>query len=94
MAIAMREAGQHMIQQPPIAVHFRGQLVGDFRAGLLVEDEVIVELKAARAIESAHVAHLMNYLRATRIEVGCSCNLAPRLSLNDSSLITTGRGAG
>jgi len=46
-----------MIQQPPIAVHFRGQLVGDFRAGLLVEDEVIVELKAARAIESAHVAH-------------------------------------
>ena len=67
-----------VIQQAPISVYFRGQLVGDFRADLLVNDEVIVELKAARAIESAHEAQLMNYLRATRIEVGLLMNFGPK----------------
>lgn len=78
MAIALREAGVHVVQQAPVTVYFRGQLVGDFRADLLVGDEVIVELKAARAIESAHEAQLMNYLRATRIEVGLLMNFGPK----------------
>ena len=78
MAIALREAGHQVIQQAPISVHFRGQVVGDFRADLLVNNEVIVELKAARAIESAHEAQLMNYLRATRIEVGLLMNFGPK----------------
>lgn len=78
MAIALHEAGQHVIQQAPIAVYFRGQLVGDFRADLLVNNEVIIELKAARAIESAHEAELMNYLRTTRIEVGLLMNFGPK----------------
>jgi len=78
MAIALREAGQQVIQQAPITVYFRGQVVGDFRADLLINDEVIVELKAARAIESMHEAQLMNYLRATRIEVGLLMNFGPK----------------
>jgi GxxExxY protein len=78
MSIALREAGHHVMQQAPISVYFRGQVVGDFRADLLVNDEVIVELKAARAIESAHEAQLMNYLRATRIEVGLLMNFGPK----------------
>jgi GxxExxY protein len=53
-------------------------MVGDFRADLLVNDAVIVELKAGRAIESAHEAQLMNYLRATRIEVGLLMNFGPK----------------
>jgi GxxExxY protein len=78
MAIALRDAGIPVIQQGPISVYFRGQLVGDFRADLLVNDEVIVELKGARTIESAHEAQLMNYLRATRIEVGLLMNFGPK----------------
>jgi GxxExxY protein len=78
MVIALREAGLRVVQQQPIAVFFRGQLVGDFRADLIVDDEVIVEVKAARAIEPAHEAQLMNYLRASRIEVGLLMNFGPK----------------
>ncbi len=78
MAIALREAGMPVVQQAPIAVYFHGHLVGEFRADLLVEDKVIVELKAGRAIEPAHEAQLMNYLRATRIEVGLLMNFGPK----------------
>jgi GxxExxY protein len=53
-------------------------MVGDFRADLLVNGQVIVELKAARTIESAHEAQLMNYLRATKIEVGLLMNFGPK----------------
>jgi len=78
MAIALSEAGLQVVQQAPIAVHFRGRMVGDFRADLLVNGQVIVELKAARTIESAHEAQLMNYLRATKIEVGLLMNFGPK----------------
>jgi len=78
MAIALREGGLAVTQQAPITVHFRGHLVGDFRADLLVEGAVIVELKAARAIDVAHQAQLMNYLRATEIEVGLLLNFGPK----------------
>jgi GxxExxY protein len=77
MAIALREAGQ-VVQQAPITVYFRGQMVGEFRADLMVDDCVLVELKAARAIESAHEAQVMNYLRATRIEIGLLMNFGPK----------------
>jgi GxxExxY protein len=78
MAIALREEGLPLKQQAPVEVYFRGQLVGDFRADLLVSDAVIVELKAARAIEGAHEAQLINYLRATNIEVGLLMNFGPK----------------
>jgi GxxExxY protein len=78
MAIALREEGLPVKQQAPATVYFRGQLVGEFRADLLVNDAVIVELKASRAIEPVHEAQLMNYLRATNIEVGLLMNFGPK----------------
>ncbi len=78
MAIALSEAGLLVVRQAPITVHFRGQVVGDFRADLLVNNQVIVELKAARAIERVFEAQLMNYLRATNIEVGLLMNFGPK----------------
>lgn len=51
-------------------VWFRGQKVGDFSADMLVERCVLLELKAGRALDAAHEAQLLNYLRATEIEVG------------------------
>jgi GxxExxY protein len=78
MAIALSEAGLQVLQQAPITVRFRGQIVGDFRADLLVNNSVIVELKAARAIENAFEAQAMNYLRATEIEIGLLMNFGPK----------------
>jgi GxxExxY protein len=60
-----------------LPVWFRGQQVGDFRADLVVNDAVIVELKAARNLESAHEAQLLNYLRASNLEVGLLLNFGP-----------------
>ena len=50
-----------------IKVHYDGVIVGDFVADLLVEERVIVELKAVRAIDDIHVAQALNYLKATRL---------------------------
>ena len=78
MAIALAEAGLEVAQQAPITVQFRGRVVGDFRADLLVNNQIIIELKAARAIESAHEAQIMNYLRAAEIEIGLLMNFGPK----------------
>jgi GxxExxY protein len=74
MAIGLKDAGLRVERQVPIAVWFRGQQVGTFIADLVVEGLVIVELKAARNIDPGHEAQLLNYLRATQIEVGLLMN--------------------
>ena len=62
-------------------MYFRGQQVGVFFADLVVEGLVILELKAARAIDPAHEAQLLNYLRATHFEVGLLLNFGPKPEL-------------
>ncbi|HWO02679.1 MAG TPA: GxxExxY protein [Blastocatellia bacterium] len=74
MSIALIESGLKAAQRVPTPVWFRGRMVGDFKTDILVEGAVILELKAARAIEAAHEAQLLNYLRATDIEVGLLLN--------------------
>jgi GxxExxY protein len=78
MLIALREAGLNVQYKHPIEVSFRGQNVGHFEADLLIEGVVLLELKAARAIDPAHEAQLLNYLRATPIEVGLLLNFGPK----------------
>jgi GxxExxY protein len=77
MAIALAQKGLAVSRRNPLPVWFRGQQVGDFRADLVVNDAVIVELKAARNLESAHEAQLLNYLRASNLEVGLLLNFGP-----------------
>ncbi len=77
MAIVLRASGYQVDSQFPVPVWFRGCKIGDFKADLLVEGRVIVELKVARLIEPAHEAQLLNYLRATDIEVGLVLNFGP-----------------
>lgn len=57
---------------------FRGERVGQFEADVLVEDCVLLELKAARMLDSSHRAQLLNYLRATEIEVGLLLNFGEK----------------
>lgn len=78
LAIALREQGFEVVQQVSIPVYFRGNKVGDFEADILVNQIVILELKAARTIDPAHIAQLLHYLKATQIEVGLLFNFGPR----------------
>lgn len=68
--VALTSAGLSVLRQIEVPVWFRGQKVGDFSADMLVERCVLLELKAGRALDAAHEAQLLNYLRATEIEVG------------------------
>ena len=80
MLVALKEEGITAVSQKPIKVTFRGQDVGRFFADLLVEEKVLVELKAAKAIAPEHQAQIINYLKATGIEVGLLMNFGnPKL---------------
>jgi GxxExxY protein len=78
MEIALKEAGLGVERQVPISVHFRRQVAGEFRADLLIEGVVIVELKATRALDQSHQAQVLNYLRATEIEVALLLNFGEK----------------
>jgi GxxExxY protein len=72
--LALRGAGLIVHSPVDIPVWFRGHQVGCFEGDILVEKCVLLELKAARTLDSSHRAQLLNYLRATDIEVGLLLN--------------------
>jgi GxxExxY protein len=76
--LALSQAGLQTQREMPLAVSFRGQVVGRFRADLVVEKRVLVEAKACPRIHPTHEAQLLNYLRATFLEVGLVLNFGPR----------------
>jgi GxxExxY protein len=80
LLLALRQKGLAAIGQYPIKVMFRGECVGDFYADMFVEEKVIIELKAVKAIAPEHQAQIINYLNATGIEVGLLINFGnPKL---------------
>ena len=78
LALALESAGLNVYSRVDIPVWFRGHQVGHFEGDMLVESCVLLELKAARALDSSHQAQLLNYLRATGIEVGLLLNFGPK----------------
>jgi GxxExxY protein len=78
LVIALNDAGLASRRQLSLPVWFRGRKVGDFRADLLVENSVLLELKSARSLEPAHEAQLLHYLKSTEIEVGMLLNFGTR----------------
>ncbi|HEY2933086.1 MAG TPA: GxxExxY protein [Acidobacteriota bacterium] len=78
MGLVLSSKGLEIMRQAPLPVWFREQLVGDFRADLLVERKIIVEIKAARALDPANEAQILNYLRASEIEIGMLINFGPK----------------
>jgi GxxExxY protein len=74
LEVALTSVGLRVHRQIEIPVWYRKHKVGDFTADILVNECVLLELKAARALDSAHEAQLLNYLRATDIEVGLILN--------------------
>ena len=75
---ALTNEGLKCEVEKPIKVYHDGHVVGDYRADLLVEDCVILELKACEDINPAHEAQLINYLKATEIEVGYLLNFGKK----------------
>lgn len=74
MQIALTKFGLVVQREFPIPVWFRGHEIGQFRADLLVENCVLLELKAVNGLDRSHEALILHYLRATEIEVGLLLN--------------------
>jgi GxxExxY protein len=76
--IELRRLGLEVIPQHPIKVCYEGQIVGDFFADMFVARVVIVELKAIRNVLPIHEAQLVNYLKATGVEIGLLLNFGEK----------------
>jgi GxxExxY protein len=81
LALELTDAGLIVAQSAPIEVRYRGQVVGVYEADILVNDLVVLELKAVEQLVTPHEVQLVNYLRATRIEVGLLINFGARLDI-------------
>ena len=78
LAIELRKMGLKTTQQQSITVYYDGAVVGEYFADMVVNDAVMLELKAARQLADDHEAQLLNYLKATTIEVGLLLNFGPK----------------
>lgn len=75
LALELRKNGLKAQQQHGIKVRYNGAVVGDFAADLLIEEKVIIELKATKALDEAHMSQCLNYLKATGLSVCFLVNL-------------------
>jgi GxxExxY protein len=78
LRLALAEKGFSVEQEAPVAVHFRGKNVGDFRADLIVNRTILLELETADRIVAAYESQVLNYLWSTLLELGLVLNFGPR----------------
>ncbi|OGO33137.1 MAG: GxxExxY protein [Chloroflexi bacterium RBG_16_54_18] len=78
LVIELCKHGLDVVQQAAIRVYYENALIGEFSADLLINQTVIVELKAVHHILEENEAQLLNYLKATQIEVGLLLNFGPK----------------
>jgi GxxExxY protein len=82
LAIELTKNGLSVAQQVGVTVYYDGVNVGDYTADLLVENVVLVELKAVRALDPAHTAQCLNYMTATGLQLCLLLNFGnPRLEI-------------
>ena len=80
LEIELTARNLHVARQVATEVRFKGQIVGVFRADMLVESRVVLELKASRRCDGSDIAELSNYLRASDLELGLLLHFGPRAS--------------
>lgn len=73
----LKKRGFNCSTEHHIPVYYKGEMVGDFYADIIIDDKIVLELKAVKTIAPEHEAQLMNYLRATDAEVGLLLNFGP-----------------
>ena len=81
MVIELRKAGLAFQQQADVIVKYEGTVVGEYKADLVVEGLVLVELKSVRAFDDAHTAQCLNYLAATGVPVCLLINFGKRVEV-------------
>ena len=74
LVIELRTLGFNVAEEQPIAVHYHGEIVGNYVADIVVDGKVILEIKAVKELSEIHEVQLVNYLKATGIEVGLLIN--------------------
>jgi len=74
LSIELRSLDLDVDVEKPIKVLYNGEIVGNYVADIVVEDKVIVEIKAVKELSDIHEVQLVNYLKATGIEVGLLIN--------------------
>ena len=78
LVVELQTRGLSIKQQHPIRVYYKDILIGEYVADLLVEEKVIVELKALEALSELHDAQIINYLKLSGIRVGLLVNFGSR----------------
>jgi GxxExxY protein len=78
LALTLEESGLAVAKQYPIEINFKGRRIGEFRADLLIEQSLIIEIKAQQSLAPVNEAQLLNYLKATGIPIGLLLNFGPR----------------
>jgi GxxExxY protein len=81
LVIELEKKGLKVIKEALIKVLYAGQIVGEYAADILVEDKIILELKSVKELHPAHEAQLVNYLKATGLEVGLLFNFGDRVEI-------------
>jgi len=81
MMIKITQRNLKAVQQAPISVYFESALVGEYFTDILVENKVLVELKAVSVLSKAHEAQLVNYLKSTGVKVGLLINFGDKLKI-------------
>ena len=81
LLIELLKTGLRAEKEKKIQVYYDSQLVGDYMADIIVEEKVILELKSVRDLHPAHSAQLVNYLKATGIEVGLLLNFGESVEI-------------
>lgn len=77
LCVELKQKKIQVEQQKKLTVFYKEEIVGEYIADLVVDDRVVVELKAAKEICNSHKSQLINYLKATNIKVGLLLNFSP-----------------
>lgn len=81
MVLELRKIGLQAVSEKPVSVCYDGQRIGEYFADVIVDEKVILEIKAVEAVNRAHEAQLVNYLKATNIDVGLLLNFGKSLEV-------------
>jgi GxxExxY protein len=92
LLLEMKKLGLSVAKEVTIDVVYAGEVIGQYLADLVINDVVIVEVKAAKAIAAEHEAQLLNYLKATRFEVGLLLNFGPKAEIRRTAFDNTHKG--
>ena len=81
LMIELAKRGIRAESERPLKIHYESEIVGDYVCDIVVEDKVILELKAVKEINEIHEVQLVNYLKGTGIEVGLLINFGPSVQI-------------